>query len=596
MFLSTICKAIISAISALLFLAACSGGGGDSPSSSLPLPLLLPTGHGLSAGDISVAAGQSMEHGNVVISCPAGQNACVLNVATDGSASYARTGGMPSIMPAFEAQTLPPGHGLSAGDISVAAGQSMEHGNVVISCPAGQNACVLNVATDGSASYARTGGMPSIMPAFAAQTLPPGHGLSAGDISVAAGQSMEHGNVVISCPAGGNACVLNVATDGSASYDKTGGMPTLQILPLTPGPGLNRSAVNPVFARDEASTLKATLANPANVIPVLDATLYRHRAAGQEGVEFATDLFVKSIRRNASGAYVIDYVLDGADEQVTIPLDNCPSGCRTTVNGRTFAIYNETGNDNDSTTMEDGLGEFEYLASHRGFFRPDDTQRRMWFVFGVRTEALPMGTATYHGRFNARTWETANGDINQRQRISGTVRIVANFDMRALKGRIYRVRGTPREGESTVRADWPTSSFILKNGRIVNGQFTATLTGMDSDPNTPLDESVKGFHGASPRGVLRPGCGGNRWRGDRDSGYGRHRGTIACLTGSSAAGKPIGSRVVNDSEAVSVGFDRDDVADTMALRSLGSPTVESTDNGLHYHLRGRRPDPNVGVH
>ena len=82
-------------------------------------------------------------------------------------------------MPAFAAQTLPPGHGLGAGEITVDAGQSMEHGNVVVSCPAGVQACVLNVAVDGSASYERTGGIPSIMPAFAAQTLPPGHGLGA---------------------------------------------------------------------------------------------------------------------------------------------------------------------------------------------------------------------------------------------------------------------------------------------------------------------------------------------------------------------------------------------------------------------------------
>ena len=328
MFLSTVCKALTSAISALLFLAACSGGGGDSPSSSLPLPLLLPTGHGLSAGDISVASGQSMEHGNVVISCPAGGNACVLNVADNGSASYARTGGMPSIMPAFAAQTLPPGHGLGAGEISVASGQSMEHGNVVVSCPAGGNACVLNVADDGSASYARTGGMPSIMPAFAAQTLPPGHGLGTGEVTVAPGESEEHGHVTITCPPDGAACVLNVAEDGSASYPKTGGMPGVRILPLMAGPGQNLSDTTPVFAMDETSTLKATLSDPDNVIPVLATALVRHRGGDEQGVELGEEFFVKSIRRNASGEYVLDYVLFGSDEQVTIPNHCCPTKIR----------------------------------------------------------------------------------------------------------------------------------------------------------------------------------------------------------------------------------------------------------------------------
>ena len=241
----------------------------------------LPPGHGLGSGEISVAPGQSMEHGNVVVSCPAGGQACVLNVAADGSASYERTGGMPSTMPALATQALPPGHGLGSGEISVAPGQSREHGNVVVSCPAGGQACVLNVAADGSASYERTGGMPSTMPALATQALPPGHGLGSGEISVAPGQSMEHGNVVVSCPAGGSACVLVVAADGTASYQQTGGMPMVNPIPLRSGLGLTRSDAEPVFAHDEADTLGEVLANPANVIPALAANLARNRGTEQ---------------------------------------------------------------------------------------------------------------------------------------------------------------------------------------------------------------------------------------------------------------------------------------------------------------------------
>ena len=61
------------------------------------------------------------------------------------------------------------------------------------------------------------------------------------------------------------------------------------------------------------------LGDPANVFPVLSTNLNRHREPSPGSVELSTDIFVKSIRRDASGAYVIDYVLDGADEQVTIP-------------------------------------------------------------------------------------------------------------------------------------------------------------------------------------------------------------------------------------------------------------------------------------
>ena len=405
----------------------------------------------------------------------------------------------------------------------------------------------------------------------------PGHGLTVGEITVLPGQSMEHGNVVVSCPPGGQSCVLNVAADGSASYERTGGMPTLRILPLMAGPGLNMSDASPVFAKDETNTLKAMLADPANVFPVLSTNLNRHREPPPGSVELSTDIFVKSIRRDASGAYVIDYVLDGADQQVAIPLDNCPRGCRTTVNGRTFGFYAGTGDDDDMATTEDGLGEFDYVAAHFAFYQPDDTQRRTRWVFGVRNETLPVGTATYHGRLYSETWLTTDSNSDWQQRISGTVRIVANFDMRALEGRIYRIRGS--EPGDSARTVWPTSSFTLTNGRIVNGQFTATLTGVDSDPKTPLDESVRGFMGHVLGEFYGPNAEevGGVVSATRDlAGTADDR----VLSGFIVGNKTDRLTGVNDSEALLAGFDRDDVADTMTLTALErEATVESTDDG-----------------
>ena len=478
---------------AVLTLAGCGGGGGGGmmPEPTV-LPLALPAGHGLPSGEITVAPGESEEHGNIVLSCPAGGQACVINVADDGSASYARTGGIPSIMPALAAQTLPAGHSLAAGDITVDPGQSMEHGNVVISCPAGGNACVLNVAADGSASYERTGGMPSIMPALAAQTLPPGHGLGAGGITVDPGQSMEHGNVVISCPAGGNACVLNVAADGTASYQRTGGVPSVRPTPLMAGPGQNLSDTSPVFANDETGSLKEAL-DAGNVVPTLGATLVRNRGSVQSA-ELSEDFIVKGIRRNAGGEYVINYVIDGTEEEITLDTGNCSSfDCEFFVDGRQFFFWSWTGDDDDPS-IEDGLGEFRYLASHGLAYRPTrEIQARTWFVFGVRTENLPMGTATYHGRFQSWSFRSADPDWNMRLFVSGAMRLVANFDMRSLDGRIIGIRG--RRADQNQTRTWETSSFAITEGRIVNGQFTATLTGLDSDPTTSFDESVRGFMG-----------------------------------------------------------------------------------------------------
>ena len=60
--------------------------------------------------------------------------------------------------------------------------------------------------------------------------LPFGHGVSAGEITLRPGESEEHGNVVLACPTVGSACVVTVAADGTASYERAGGMPTFVLL------------------------------------------------------------------------------------------------------------------------------------------------------------------------------------------------------------------------------------------------------------------------------------------------------------------------------------------------------------------------------
>lgn len=102
-------KATIAAFCVAFSLSACGGGGdgvapigvGPGPVDPVSPPegvfLSLPSGHGLSAGEIWVAPGGSAEHGNVVVSCPVGGPACVVTVVADGTATYNRTGGEPTV-------------------------------------------------------------------------------------------------------------------------------------------------------------------------------------------------------------------------------------------------------------------------------------------------------------------------------------------------------------------------------------------------------------------------------------------------------------------------------------------------------------------
>ena len=199
-----------------------------------------PANHGLVAMDrFTVAPGASDERGNVEVSCPAGGPACVVSVADDGSVRYESTGGVPSVMSSVMSTVMdlaaaPANHGLVAMDrFTVAPGASDERGNVEVSCPAGGPACVVSVADDGSVRYESTGGVPSVMSSVISTVMdlaaaPANHGLVAMDrFTVAPGASDERGNVEVSCPAGGPACVVSVADDGSVRYESTGGMPSV---------------------------------------------------------------------------------------------------------------------------------------------------------------------------------------------------------------------------------------------------------------------------------------------------------------------------------------------------------------------------------
>ena len=266
----------------------------------------------------------------------------------------------------------------------------------------------------------------------------------------------------------------------------SGGTPTVLRVPLMPGPGQTLSDAAPVFAADENDTLDTTL-EAGKVHPVLSATL--ERDFDNETAQLSQEVSVKTIRTDDYGTYVVTYVLDGREEEVTLDTSNCPSDCEFLIDGRGFVFWSWT---DSQTDVHDGREEFDYMASLT--LSPNEannTNPRIWFVFGVRTEELPTGNATYYGRFRADSW--AGSDRVERQRYSGTMRLVANFDMRQLEGRIFGVRGSPR-GSST-RSSWPTSSFTLTNGRIVNGQFTAVLKGVDSNPDALFDESVRDFLG-----------------------------------------------------------------------------------------------------
>ena len=510
------------AASFLVALAGCGGGGGSTGSVVDPMPMPpidedttvalagVPTNHGLGSMDeFTIQPGASEERGNVELSCPAGGPACVVSVADDRTVQYERTGGMPTVMSALMALAgLPSNHGLSSMDgATIQPGMSEERGNVELSCPAGGSACVVSVADDGTVQYERTGGMPTVMPALTAlDRLPSNHGFAPMDeLTIQPGASQEQGNLELSCPETGHACVVSVADDGAVRYERTGGMPSVNLLypfGLTPGQGA------PIYAQTSGDTLAALLPSSQNQFPPLSSILQRNNVEPRSS-RLVDNVHIASISSDGANGFHVTYVIDGEREQIhfraeDFGADDC-SGCYLVQveDGVRYVLWSHTDTFARGTDKNSGSSEFRYFDSHGGEFRNErgTPKNRMFIVYGVRTEPgnLPVGAANFVGRFYARTYLVDNPDINRRVDVRGNLDLTADFDASTLEGRIdsTRVRRRDEDGNSLPWESLPdTTHLVIENGQIVGGRFAAGLTGVDSNNAAPLEETFRGYEGA----------------------------------------------------------------------------------------------------
>ena len=211
---------------------------------------------------------------SVSVRCPAGGASCHVGVH-EGSLWYRLDGAVPFALASLPSPTtpstpttpprivivsaspfgpgktlpLPTGHTLASGIIP--AGQSRTVGEAdglrtTIRCTAGSGNCRINVEADGTVALwsgtlrieivsvptvptpttPPTTPTPPPDPGTAVIGLPAGHTLTS--LTLAAGASVTVApNAVLSCPAGGEACVITVADDGSVT--STGGTPTVSV-------------------------------------------------------------------------------------------------------------------------------------------------------------------------------------------------------------------------------------------------------------------------------------------------------------------------------------------------------------------------------
>ena len=251
--------------------------------------------------------------------------------------------------------------------------------------------------------------------------------------------------------------------------------------PLEPGDGLTRSEATPQYADAAGRTLESLL-DQTDPIPALSATITNDYDQSTTAVS-STGWRVESIASDGAGGFRVIYT-DGSE-----------------VNPIHFMA--DSIDDDGSFSAEDGNGDSYWFGLWDDRYRFFDIGgsggdgERFWFVFGARTprSALPNGSASYSGSLSAHAWNPRSPSTDQRQRIYGDMQIVANFDLGTLMGDIRGIEGTEPGAPGSSREAWATSSFTITGGEMVDGQFTATLTGHDSDASVSLTESVSGYVG-----------------------------------------------------------------------------------------------------
>ena len=286
----------------------------------------------------------------------------------------------------------------------------------------------------------------------------------------------------------------------------------------------------------------------------------------------ATDFYVTSISNTGAGLE-INYMVGGEARAAIMTDAECyPDPDWLTCEKDGAYLWSMTTMDPREFDQGDGYDhmEIQHIGGHG---------HRAYYLFGVNPQTLPTGRATYAGSFRADAYKMTSTSNDQRVRYTGNFLLSANFDMSELDGRIYSIRGSqPGQSSYRDRVSWPTSWFTITDGRIVNGQFTAVLTAGDSDPNTPFNDSVRGYMGHILGEFFGPNAEevGAVVSASRDVAGEDHDYVLYGYVG----GTDFGPAKTLGSEGLVTGLLRDLDTNTSALREDGTmATVQRTDNG-----------------
>ena len=535
--------AFASAAVLALGLYGCGGGGDDGMVSQMaPEDVDLSdvtAGFMAGADTLEIDAGQSVTHGDIEFSCAAGGDDCTVMVMVDanGAVTAASTGGTVTAMNSAEYQsaitpmivdlaTVTAGFMAAAGIVAVEAGQSEEHGDLAFACAAGGRDCEITVAVDanGAITATSTGGTVTAMNSAEYQNavtpmnvdlagVTAGFMAGAGTVTVAAGQSADHGDIAFSCAAGGRDCEITVAVDanGAVTAASTGGTvtamnahghPHLHGLEASPlASTMASSAADSLESLDDASTAFAPVSAPVKI------TQDEMGQAGVVVLERDEEVYVESIAHDGAAGYSVVFVVDGQKKQVDFEAtdwDWIPG---------VADYYEKTVGNSTYRFVHRPLfaGDRAPKAIHRRYFQIfgwDTGELRGYSAHGVLTPSQTLenlGSAIYEGHILAERHNNfTDPDFREvRELMWGEMTLNAEFSASTISGEIGNIAILSAAGTWSQPPD--TNSIAISKGEIDGSRFHAQWTGQDTDTTSALEDSLRDFEGSMLGEFYGPG-------------------------------------------------------------------------------------------
>ena len=297
-----------------------------------------------------------------------------------------------------------------------------------------------------------------------------------------------------------------------------------------------------------------------------------------KSVSLIDGTYIKSISDDGSGGYSVTYIVDGQESTIAFASSDFQNGSYVKdVGGAQFWFWTSGSGGDDFRTFGSSI--------------PGQSIRYQTYVAtGNETgaSALPGGTAQYVGSIWGDMYD--NNDPNparsSRARTRGSFTLTADFADGSLGGRIFNLAIQENGAASSsdpFNAVPNSSSIRIHDGKIVDGQFTAELTGEDDDSSVAFEDSARGFDGDMVGAFYGPAAEevGGVFNAKRDSG-----GLDQVLVGR-FGGEKFGPSVDLAADALVAGIDRYVGDRSELLTDDGMARIERTANGWSVTVDGQ---------